>query len=235
MTDQYTTASFAGLSIDTFIVAGKEYITPSSMAKGLDKTSQQANDWLRRKNKAELAIDVMVKGNGRAMIAAKAYPVELVAEMVEYWADRGYEPAKALINASFRADLIRTVKEANGIQVTAAQHEATRELIREKLLEEYTKLGAKLGELREAGLVFSDQFAQVAEERNHILFNELTVLEKEVAKERQLDIDYPEWRDDEDESDLVTNRQGEVELNPDQAAWYQRQQDKKTQSQGLGW
>ena len=138
MTDyQYTSIEFAGIPLDTFVTSdGRKWVTLSSMANGLGQSRQNAIDWLRRKQ-LQAGETLEVKLGKRQNVKANAYPVAIVAEYLTYLADRGVASAKALLQATFQADLERAIAEANGIQVSAAQHEENRAEIRYQLCTEW--------------------------------------------------------------------------------------------------
>lgn len=136
---QYAKCLFAGIELDTYMVDDVEYLTAASMANGLKKDARQANNWLRRGGKVDYAIDVDVKTGNGATRKAKAYPLPLMVEMVEYWADKGDIEAKALRTAILQSDLQRTVREAHGITVTSEQHESNRRAIRLDLVAKIIK------------------------------------------------------------------------------------------------
>lgn len=72
---------------------------------------------------------------GKFKKEATAYPLDVITDYLNYLAnERQDKQAQALLLAVTQADLERTIKEANGIQVTAMQHEARREETRVELL-----------------------------------------------------------------------------------------------------
>lgn len=218
----HSTFSHAGIETEGFITPdGNDWVLPTGFLANYKVHRQTWHDYAKKANLESISVKVGKRGNVRA----RAYRPYDLAKFTNELAIKGNIPAQALLTANFAADLTRKVKETNGIQVTAAQHEEHLGLVREKLIAEYIQGYQRIQEIKETMTTFSTlELDTIREKRNTIFFEQMTVLEKEVAKELQMDIEYPGWRDDEEPATLVTNRQGLVELNPDQAAWYQRQQ-----------
>jgi hypothetical protein len=59
-------------------------------------------------------------------IKAKAYPIALMEEMIEYWAKRGDKHAQALINAAWKTDFESSVRQALGQKVSEKNREQMR-------------------------------------------------------------------------------------------------------------
>lgn len=140
-------------------------------------------------------------------------------EVAAYWVWKsvnGNKEALALTTALTVEALKRRADTAFGVKVSEAQYEADTALVREQLLTQYKALDSQLRDIP----VFSKDRDPVLLARDTIYYEQLTELEKEVLKERRLDEQYPQWREDEDESDLVTNCQGEVSLTEAQKQYY---------------
>lgn len=166
---KYTTVDFAGIQIDSFLVDGQAYVTLTSFANGLGISRQNVKDWAKNHNQVEgIAVKV-----GKRQVPATAYPISVIGDFLDYRISLGDKQVQALYSATFRADLERTIKEANGIQVTAAQHEETRHRIRielvNKYIPEYINGERNLNELtqEEKDLVFK-QVTTYRQERNRI-------------------------------------------------------------------
>lgn len=129
----HATVPYAGILLDGFVTPdGKSWVTLSSIANGLGFNRQTPRNWVTRRNlQYNEVLPVRV---GQFNKAAEAYPVEVIGQFVEAFAKKGNQQCQALLTASFTADLERSVKEANGLQVTAAQHEERREGLRLELL-----------------------------------------------------------------------------------------------------
>lgn len=120
---RYTTIEFAGLQLDTFLGdSGTCYVTLTSLAEGLGLEKKASQNWAQNHLKIK---GVPVKVGIRKSMAT-AYPVDVAGDFLDYRVQLGDKQALALYSATFRADLERSIKEANGIQVTAAQHEEVR-------------------------------------------------------------------------------------------------------------
>lgn len=136
---------FAGIELDAYIVDGEMYITPASTARGLNKPPQHAIDFLHRRKLTHLSITVEITTSKGAKRTAKAYPVFVIVQMIEYWADYGYVPAKALRSAILESDLHRTIIKGYGLNVI--NYESARNQSRLEFVAKYTKLaerGSKL-------------------------------------------------------------------------------------------
>lgn len=142
----YTTITYAGLTLDTFITEdGRTWLTLSSLAKGIDVHQQTVINWLRR-HSAEAKDTLDVRVGRKRNVKATAYPVTIAADFLNYLVSKGNTEANALITATLVADLERSIMEANGYQVNAAQHEETR---RQTRLEYLVNWGTKAKEGRE--------------------------------------------------------------------------------------
>ena len=173
---QYTTVPFAGLMFDSFMTEDEQcFVTLSCVANGLNVSRQNLKNWLKRQDNVK-GISVMV--GKRLNVPATAYPLEVFTNYLNYLAnERLDKQAQALLLAVTQADLERTIKEANGIQVTAMQHEETRAAIRHELIKKALKLEQSF---RKACLEDKDDLAEsLAGEQSPIL-NELTEAEYEV-------------------------------------------------------
>lgn len=128
----YTTISYSGLDLDTFLGdSGTCYVTLTSAASGLSISRQNIKDWVKNHCTTK-GIPVQV-GVRKSM--ATAYPLSVLRDFLEYRVSLGDKQAAALVFATLEADLERSIKEANGIQVTAAQHEVRRSAIRQELID----------------------------------------------------------------------------------------------------
>lgn len=161
----YSTIDFAGLQLDVFLVEGESYVTLSSLASGLGIHRQSVKDWGKNHNKVA---GINVKVGRRCNVPATAYPVSVAGDFLSYRSLQGDQQADALLRGTFVADLKRSVKEAFGIQVTAAQHEERRLSERERILKGF--ILAKLGLVE----------GQTEEERNEVLTTKLTNEEYQV-------------------------------------------------------
>lgn len=142
----YTTISYAGLTLDTYLTSDQQtWLTLSSLATGIGVHRQTVKDWLRHHSQPDIhSIDVKV---GKFNKAAKAYPVEIAVDFLEYMATRGNKEAKAFLTATVVADIKRSIKEANGILMTAAQHEEARHLTRLELLQQWARKATDNGQV----------------------------------------------------------------------------------------
>lgn len=133
---RYATIDFSGLQLDTFLGdSGTAYVTLTSIARDLGISRQNIKDWVKNHCQAQ-GVPVQV---GVRRSTATAYPVSAIRDFLEYRVKLGDKQAAALVYATFEADLERSIKEANGIQVTAAQHEEVRHNTRLALLQQWVK------------------------------------------------------------------------------------------------
>jgi hypothetical protein len=131
MTYLRSSFDFAGVQLDGFIIDGKEYVTLSSLVKLTSGSRQNGVDWGRRHNSTS-GIQVKV---GRNNVPTTAYPISVAADYLMYRAELGDKLALATLTATFQADLERSIRETNGLQVTAAAHESNRANIRQHLVD----------------------------------------------------------------------------------------------------
>lgn len=138
MSYQYSTITYSGLALDAFITDDQQtWLTLSSLATGINVHRQTVANWLKHNCQTEPdSIDVKV---GKFNKAAKAYPVEIAVEFLKHLSSKGNKEADALLTATVVADIERSIKEANGIQVTAAQHEEVRHNARLEYLQQWVK------------------------------------------------------------------------------------------------
>lgn len=130
----YTIIDFAGLVLDTFLgESGQTYATLTSLADslGIDRTT--VKNWVQRYCKVQ-GVKVQV---GKFKSMALAYPLDVLGEFMDYRISMGDKQALALYSATFRADLDRTIKEANGLIVTSKEHEEVRRVTRLELLKKW--------------------------------------------------------------------------------------------------
>src|SRR4028118_2176800 len=136
MSPRYTTITYSGLALDAFMTDDQQsWLTLSSLATGLGVHRQTVANWLKHQCKSEPEhIDVKV---GKFNKAAKAYPVEIAVDFLKHLASKGNKEADALLTASVVTDIQRSIKESNGILVTAEQQEEVRHLTRLAYLEQW--------------------------------------------------------------------------------------------------
>jgi len=133
---RYTSIEFSGITLDTFLgESGTAYVTLTSIASGLGISRQTVKNW----NKAHNPVEGKPVQVGKFKSAATAYPIDVIGDFLDHRVKQGDKQALALYSATFRADLDRSIKEANGIQVTAAQHEEVRHNTRLALLQQWVK------------------------------------------------------------------------------------------------
>lgn len=133
---RYTTIQYSGMNLDTFLGdSGKCYATLTSAANGLGISRQAVKNWVQNHCTTQ-GVPVQV-GVRKSM--ATAYPVSTLREFLQYRVSLGDKQAAALVYSTFEADLERSIKEANGIQVTAAQHEEVRHNTRLEYLQQWVK------------------------------------------------------------------------------------------------
>src|SRR4028119_2062051 len=136
MSPRYTTITYSGLALDAFMTDDQQsWLTLSSLATGLGVHRQTVANWLKHQCKSEPEhIDVKV---GKFNKAAKAYPVEIAVDFLKHLASKGNKEADALLTASVVTDIQRSIKESNGILITAEQHEEVRYATRLAYLEQW--------------------------------------------------------------------------------------------------
>jgi hypothetical protein len=108
------------------------FITFSSLAQGLGVPLKSILNWYQRvhKDNTEFYTQPIEVPTGKNNTPTNAYSVQLVVEYMQYRATKLKDfQVQALLNTIVEADIIRTIKEAHGITVTAAQHERERERI----------------------------------------------------------------------------------------------------------
>lgn len=197
---QYATISYSGLNLDTFLGdSGKCYVTLTSAANGLGISRQNIKDWVKNHCNTE---GVPVKVGVRKSMAT-AYPISTLRDFLEYRVSLGDKQAAALVFSTFEADIERSIKEANGVQVTATQHEESRHSKRLAYLEQwvqdnYKPVVAKDGTInvlkghtiREAGLdknpteyIIVNHLAQIAKKELWMKTAKLTQEELEMYRE----------------------------------------------------
>lgn len=192
----YTTITYSGLALDAFMTDDQQaWLTLSSLASGLGIHRQTVADWLKYHCKSQhVPIDVKV---GKYKKAAKAYPTELAVEFVDFMADKGNKEAKALRTSTLKADLDRSIREANGILVTAAQHEEVRHNTRLALLQQWVADNyqavrpskfANYNRLEESEMVAAG-FTDPVEQR-------ILGMEAYIKKTRQFLLDNPEMSEE---------------------------------------
>jgi hypothetical protein len=131
MTYLRSSFDFAGVQLDGFIVDGNPYVTLSSLVKLTSGSRQDVTNYGHRNN-LESGVRVRV---GRNNVPATAYPISVAADYLMYRAELGDKLALATLTATFQADLERSIRETNGLQVTAAAHESNRANIRQHLVD----------------------------------------------------------------------------------------------------
>ncbi|MBW4558457.1 MAG: hypothetical protein KME59_21530 [Trichormus sp. ATA11-4-KO1] len=125
----HSSFEFAGIPVDGFIIDGEAYTTLTGFANGLGISRQSAKNWYNNHCRTA-GHSVRV---GKRQVPATAYPVSVIGDFLDYRVSLGDKRVTNLYSATFRADLERTIKETNGTQVTAAQHEGTRANLRQAL------------------------------------------------------------------------------------------------------
>jgi hypothetical protein len=124
----------AGKRFQAIYLPGCErcFITFSSLANGLDIERKSIENWYNRvyKDSTESYARPVEVVTGKNNTPAFAYSVQLVVEYMRYRAIKLDDlHVQALLDSIVEADIIRTIKEAHGVTVTAAQHERERETI----------------------------------------------------------------------------------------------------------
>lgn len=191
---RYTTVEFSGLPLDTFLGdSGKCYATLTSVAKGLGISRQSVKNWVQNHCTTQgLPVQVGVRKS-----MATAYPVDVIGDFIDYRVTQGDKQALALYSATFRADLERSIKEANGIQVTAAQHEEVRHSTRLAILQQWVADNyqavrpskfANYNRLEESEMVAAG-FTDPVEQR-------ILGMEAYIKKTRQFLLDNPEMSEE---------------------------------------
>ncbi|WP_414582389.1 hypothetical protein [Scytonema sp. PCC 10023] len=186
MTQDYTysTHPFAGIQIDSFITEdGRHWATLTPLAQACGGSRQNMVDWVARKGNLE-TLDVKV---GKFKKAAKAYLISDIGDYLDYRVELGDKKALALYSATFRADLERSIKEAHGQSVTAAQHEDRRATIRMELIDRMLEKQHIIWERPYASQEFQ---AAIAEQGQ--LWEDMTEEEQHVYIEKQK-VATPGW------------------------------------------
>ncbi len=117
------TSDFAGIIIEAFLTEDQRtWITLTSISTGLNHHRQSLANWLSRRNiDVEDILEVKV---GKFNKSTRAYPTSLGIEYLRHLVLEKQDPqALNLLLAVTQADLERSIKETNGIQVTNQQHE----------------------------------------------------------------------------------------------------------------
>lgn len=136
---KYTEFTYAGLQFAAVEHNNEVYLTPSSIAKALKKDKTAPGNWLRRKNKSNKAIEIEVTIGSGAKRKIKAYPFQLMREMVTYWANNGCKQSIALRDAAFDTDWLTVASRALGRDFTEEQQESHRTKIRFDILNHMAK------------------------------------------------------------------------------------------------
>lgn len=224
----HSTFEFGKVLVDGFVSEGKEYVVPGGFLEKFKVHRQTWHNWVKGKELDSIPVKIGKRKN----VPATAYRTPDLTEFVTELAMGGNVHARIALQGTFQADLERTVKETNNIQVTASQHQANRVLIDEKLIAKYILLVQQ--SLEEANPFSEEAEARSATIRD-IHYNQMTSLEREVALERQLDASGDDiWRIGLEEGvDTVTDSTGVLVATVETVERYKRRDQMLQQKQGV--
>lgn len=238
MQDQYVTIQVADELVYCLQKAnGTRYASMTSFTNIAGKSNNSILDFLRGKSPEALPYkgkSILENGmkSPKGNKPMTGVPFELGIAYLTKEARRNNPKASSFLRAIAQEALDVRVDAALGQHLTMSEVNDRTTLVREQLLQQYLDLQASIVDLREElGFDGDAEIQPLRQQRDTLYYQQLTLLEQEVLKERLLDSNTPGWRNGIREGiDTVTDRSGAILEGSSAVLQYQHKQHKATQA-----
>lgn len=139
----HSTIEYAGLVMFTAVDSlDRTYVKAVDVQNAVGKPDNSYRNFLMGKSSEALLANGLQSGKFKIRVPGFKKPVafiptDCISLYWQYQANQGNKQAQALMLSVVQADLERSIKESNGITVTANQHEENRREIRLALIKEW--------------------------------------------------------------------------------------------------